>query len=97
MFIGWSEALLAALPDREGEAPVLQNGRWGEFQRSDLQHENDSSSVRRLRTNRLGCLWNERRGALAIRRDARAAAGKRTTRVESTRSTRRRRIPRMPV
>src|SRR6267154_2683513 len=35
-----------------------------------------------------------RRGALAIRRDDRADAGRRTTRVESTRSTRRRRVPR---
>src|SRR5258708_37146118 len=35
-----------------------------------------------------------RRGALAIRRDDRAVAGRRTKRVESTRSTRRRRIPR---
>src|ERR1700682_6013730 len=34
------------------------------------------------------------RGALAIQRDDRADAGRRTTRVESTRSTRRRRIPR---
>ena len=54
-------------------------------------HEYDSSSVAGFAQTAWVAFGMSRRGTLAIRRDDRADAGRRTTRVASARSTRRRR------